>query len=767
VQQIQREHRTGEPAPGAPAGPGHQGFAVSGRVGLDHLHECLDGLWSTAARGDLVACGFGFGASPVFLAAYLHAADRVPPGQRRRLWVVDAFRPVDGHADLNQAREALHRFGVLDDRIRFLQGDPGATLGDVAAAELALLHLGPGPAEHLRLALERLHPRLVDGGLVVVEDASAPGVEEALATFRSAAGVTAPIERVGRALHWVKEGEPAPAPTVPEARRGASRAPLARPTGFIAPDLSVVVVLHNMRREAERSLHSLSRRYQQSVDGVRYEVVVVENGSDPDQRLGEELVRRTGREFRYVDMGPDATSSPAPAMNRGIHESRGNALALMIDGAHVLTPRVLHHGLAGLAAYAPAVVATQPWYVGPGQQGEAMRSGYDTAVEDELFGRICWPDDGYRLFEIGHFIGDRDWFDGLWESNCLFASRKLLEQVGGFDEGFAMAGGGYTNLDLYERLTSSPDVRVVSILGEGSFHQVHGGTTTNLTDPQERRQRVRSYTDHFAELRGRPFQGPEKTIHYVGGFHAESARRTRSRRMTAKAFEVDRELEGIDGPAAPPPIPMPDDLRDAFTTAYYRSLAWQETTWLGQPVPNAATDLVAYQELLSEVRPDWIVETGTRDGGRALFLATICDLVGHGRVVSVGPRWQRARKQQPLPEHPRLTYVEGGAHDPAVIEAVHRTVGPEPHALVILGTRGPRMRTSQEFEAYAPLVRPGSYVVVEHTVVNGFPVDASFGPGPHEALRRILNLHGEFLSDTSREKHGLTFNIGGFLRRLS
>jgi cephalosporin hydroxylase len=494
---------------------------------------------------------------------------------------------------------------------------------------------------------------------------------------------------------------------------------------------------------------------------------VVENGSDPDQRLGEELVRGLGREFRYVDMGAGATPSPAAAMNRGIRESRGYALALMVDGAHVLTPRVLHYGLAGLAAYAPAVVATQPWYVGPGQQGEAMRAGYDTAVEDELFGRIAWPEDGYRLFEIGHFVGDRDWLDGLWESNCLFVPRKLLEQVGGFDEGFAMAGGGYTNLDLYERLTSSPDVRVVSILGEGSFHQVHGGTTTNLTDPLERRQRVRSYTDHFAELRGRPFLGPEKTIHYVGSFHTESARRTRSRRMTAKAFEIDAALEGIDGPAAPPPVPVPDDLRDTFTTAYYRSLAWQETTWLGVRVPNAAGDLVAYQELLSEVRPDWIVETGTRDGGRALFLATICDLLGHGRVVSVGPRWQRLRKDEPLPEHPRLTYVEGGAHDPATVEAVHRTVGPEPHALVVLGTRGPRMRTSQEFEAYARLVRPGSYVVIEHTVVNGFPVDATWGPGPHEALRRILNLHGEFLSDTSREKHGVTFNTGGFLRRLS
>ena len=76
------------------------------------------------------------------------------------------------------------------------------------------------------------------------------------------------------------------------------------------------------------------------------------------------------------------------------------------------------------------------------------------------------------------------------------------------------------------------------------------------------------------------------------------------------------------------------------------------------------------------------------------------------------------------------------------------------------------MRIRREFEAYAPLVRIGSYVVIEHTAMNGFPIDASAGPGPHEALRRIMNVHGEFLADSEREKHGLTFNGGGFLRRI-
>jgi cephalosporin hydroxylase len=87
-------------------------------------------------------------------------------------------------------------------------------------------------------------------------------------------------------------------------------------------------------------------------------------------------------------------------------------------------------------------------------------------------------------------------------------------------------------------------------------------------------------------------------------------------------------------------------------------------------------------------------------------------------------------------------------------------------ALVILGSRTRRHRTRREFEAYAPLVPFGSYLVVENTVLNDVSVDAGFGPGPHEALRRLMNLHGEFLADTTRERHALTCNQGGF-RRIS
>src|SRR5690606_18024211 len=102
-----------------------------------------------------------------------------------------------------------------------------------------------------------------------------------------------------------------------------------------------------------------------------------------------------------------------------------------------------------------------------------------------------------------------------------------------------------------------------------------------------------------------------------------------------------------------------------------------------------------------------------------------------------------------------------------VIEQVRAITGPEPRGLVILGTRGAQRRMHAEFDAYAPFVPVGSYVVMEHTILNGRPVEAANGPGPFEAVRRILNVRGDFMADDTRERHGLTFNPGGFLRRVS
>ena len=744
-------------------------YAPMGQSQLDELEAALDTLRLDGVPGDLVECGTGRGGAAIFMRAYLDVHEVADT----QVWVVDRFRsspepetvpslPGRGvaafQADLNLVRDGFARFDVLDDRVRFVQGAVQALMSD-GPERIALLRIGRSATEDVRTILEVLYERVADGGAIVVDSGIRSSRRSELEKFRADRGITTPLRPVdASAVAWHKApGEAAAQAVTPEAADHGGHPVLAPPLSADPVDLSVIVVFYNMRREAPRTLRSLSRAYQECLEGVSYEVTVVENGSDDDQKLGAAFVRDFGPEFRYLDLAADASPSPVGALNRGIALSRGRNLALMIDGAHVLTPGVLRFGLQGLTTYAPAIVATQQWYVGPGQQGDAMDNGYDQAYEDRLFDRIQWPSNGYRLFEIGHFVGERDWLDGVWESNCMFVGRAQLEQVGGFDERFSMPGGGYANLELYERLGSSSDVTVCSIIGEGSFHQVHGGTTTNQAEAEERRTRVFGYAQHYAELRGRAFRGPGKPIHFVGRITSGAARRTKPRRLSTRVFAD--AAEAVDG-CPDVPTPVPDDLRWAFTEAVWRNLPWRHTTWLGEPVHTAPTDLLAYQEILSRVRPDWVIEIGVSDDGRAAFLASICDLVGHGRVISI-----RDTEAPEPASHARLRGCTGQSLDPAIREQVHELVGGGT-AVVVLGARADRATTAQQFDAYSDLVGVGSYVVVTDTVVNGRPVWPSFGPGPFEAIKQILNLHGEFVPDPSMEKYALTFNPGGFLRRV-
>jgi cephalosporin hydroxylase len=768
VERLRAERRTGSPVRvlvDRPLFP----FTTIGRRGLDHLQRCLETIRDEELLGDFAACGVWRGGSAVFMRAFLDAYEI----EERRVWVADSFRgppePIGDEggepdperfpnlvADLNVVREGFARFSLLDERVRFLQGSFGETLADAPIDELALLHLGTDQAEATAEALERLHDRVVAGGFVLIAHYDAPGCARAVEEFRARRGIEEPLERVDwTGAYWRKRA--APVPIAAGFAEERARPPMVAPTSTNSTELSVIVVLYEMRREAMRTLHSLSGSYQRGVEDLDYEVVVVENGSSEQQRLGEELVRSFGPQFRHLDLGPDATPSPARAINRGIEIARGEALALMIDGAHVLSPGVLRFGMLGMQTYDPAVVTTHPWYLGPGQQGSAMAGGYDQDYEDRLFEEIAWPADGYRLFEIATPVGERDWFDPRWETNCLFTPRALLEQAGAFDETFSMPGGGYTNLDLFERLTSTPDVTVVDILGEASFHQLHGGTTTNEPEIDEHHSRLMSYREHYENVRRRPFRLSGKPRHVVGSI-VDSARRTRPRWLTSHAFRAAQRLDPSGFPDQPTPIP--DDLRDQYTDAFWRSLAWRDTTWMGWPIQRPAGDLVAYQELVDRIRPDWIVETDTAAGGRAIFLASICELIGSGRVLSI-----RQRAKGKLPDHPRISYVTGNPLSAQTLEQVREIIGEHGKAMLVIGTARRRL-VIRLFNAYSPLVARGSYVVVEDTILSGHPVLPEYGPGPTEAVREMLAGRRDFVVDRRMERFGLSFNPGGFLRRM-
>ena len=188
---------------------------------------------------------------------------------------------------------------------------------------------------------------------------------------------------------------------------------------------------------------------------------------------------------------------------------------------------------------------------------------------------------------------------------------------------------------------------------------------------------------------------------------------------------------------------------------------WKDLRFLGVPTWKCPLDLWIYQELIHELAPDLIVETGTAHGGSALYLATLCEALDRGEVVSVDIGHWPDR-----PAHPRLTYLTASSTDPAAVEQVARRAGAAETVLVVLDSDHRRDHVLAELRAYAPLVTPGSYLIVEDTNVNGHPVFEAFGPGPMEAVQDFLKERDDFEVDRSREKFFLTFNPGGWLRKL-
>lgn len=202
---------------------------------------------------------------------------------------------------------------------------------------------------------------------------------------------------------------------------------------------------------------------------------------------------------------------------------------------------------------------------------------------------------------------------------------------------------------------------------------------------------------------------------------------------------------------------------DRFHRLYYghSGRTWRNTRWLDVPLQKCPLDLWVYQELLSEIRPELVVETGTFAGGSALFLASCMDLLGHGRVLSID-----IAEREHRPRHDRITYITGSSTDPEIVERARSEAHGASPVMVILDSDHSRDHVYEELRAYASIVTPGSYLVVEDTNINGRPVERSLGPGPHEAVEHFLRDEPMFARDASREKFFLTFNPGGFLRRL-
>jgi cephalosporin hydroxylase len=173
--------------------------------------------------------------------------------------------------------------------------------------------------------------------------------------------------------------------------------------------------------------------------------------------------------------------------------------------------------------------------------------------------------------------------------------------------------------------------------------------------------------------------------------------------------------------------------------------------WLGRPIIQLPEDLMRIQDAVYQIAPDVIVETGVAHGGSLVFYASLCHLLGKGRVIgvdiSIRPHNRAAIQAHPLSRY--ISIIEGSSTDPDVINLIREDVGSAESVMVILDSNHSYAHVAGELRAYAPLVTRGSYLVVQ----DGIMTDLADVPGgrqtwlvdsPAGALRDFLLEHSEF-----------------------
>ena len=198
---------------------------------------------------------------------------------------------------------------------------------------------------------------------------------------------------------------------------------------------------------------------------------------------------------------------------------------------------------------------------------------------------------------------------------------------------------------------------------------------------------------------------------------------------------------------------------------YYDTAVWKRVAYRGVRTLKSVSDMWNYQEIITERGIQWVLETGTRHGGSALFFADLLTAGNaEGFVISIDvsdrDNWVRT--------HPRVRFLVADSAAPATVAEVTRLLAARRAPMfVILDSDHVKAHVLRELAAWLPVMRRGDYLVVEDTCINGHPVRPHFGPGPFEAVEEFLKANpGALVPDPERErKFGFTCAPNGFFVR--
>ncbi len=206
---------------------------------------------------------------------------------------------------------------------------------------------------------------------------------------------------------------------------------------------------------------------------------------------------------------------------------------------------------------------------------------------------------------------------------------------------------------------------------------------------------------------------------------------------------------------------------ESYHRWYYNTLVWKNVRWLGVQVFKSPMDLWSYQEIITELRPNLIIEFGTHAGGSALYFADLLRALAiEGEVITV----DISMKLVPdlVKDRDMIRFIEDSSISPAVRATLQEATLRRPGKIfAILDSDHARDHVYAEMVMLRDILKPGDYLVVEDSNINGHPVLPEWGPGPFEAVELYAKeFPDDYTFDGVRErKFGFTFAPRGFLVR--
>ncbi len=198
--------------------------------------------------------------------------------------------------------------------------------------------------------------------------------------------------------------------------------------------------------------------------------------------------------------------------------------------------------------------------------------------------------------------------------------------------------------------------------------------------------------------------------------------------------------------------------------------------WMGRPIIKFPNDIVISQELIWNLQPDVIIETGIAHGGSIIFSASMLELCGKGEVVAVDIDI-RAHNKEKIEAHPmmkRITMYEGSSTDPEIFEKIKAHCEGKETVLVFLDSLHTHQHVYDELVMYSQLVTKNSYIVCPDTFIEFFPQGYfdnrpwDVGDNPHTAAMQFIKENPNFEIDkTFNDKLMITEGIDGYLKRIS